>query len=328
MYCYRVNGVTVGLPVAAIGLPAVSQSLEPDIELGWLGWRQPGEMPSGCEAGWVSIPLQNNESLKLWSRASAGGTWYLLRFGSVNLVEFLIAPGGRTVKSAWTNPGVESADLVKMMLGPVLGLILRITRRLPLHAGAVAIEGNALALLGPSGSGKSTLIASLLEHGCSLMADDLILVEEEDGLPVLRSGQANLRLWPSSLEALDLTASEFPRVFRNSSKRTVAASDSSPSAAAPLAAIFLLAPRQVARPATAPQVSLERLTPAEAIMPLLGQLYPPFLPVRPEEHGSLFLHLSRLVKRVPIFRVERSDGFAALPALARRIVQTGAVQGG
>ena len=107
------------------------------------------------------------------------------------------------------------------MLGPVLGLILRITRRLPLHAGAVAIEGNALALLGPSGSGKSTLIASLLEHGCSLMADDLILVEEEDGLPVLRSGQANLRLWPSSLEALDLTASEFPRVFPNSSKRTV-----------------------------------------------------------------------------------------------------------
>jgi hypothetical protein len=229
---------------------------------------------------------------------------------------------------AWTNPVVESGNLVKLMLGPVLGLILRIARRLPLHAGAVAIEGKGVALLGPSGSGKSTLIASLLEHGCGLLADDLILVEEEGGGPVVRSGQANLKLWPNSLEALNWNENEFPPVFANSSKRTVAISDPSPCAGAPLAAIFLLGLRHVARPGTPPQVSLERLNPSEAILPLLGQLYPPFLPIFPEEHGSLFHHLSRLVKRVPIFRVERSDGLAALPALARRIIQTAAAPTG
>ena len=311
-----------------MSLAPASQSREPDIELGWLGWRRPQEMPSACEAGWVSIPLQNNKNAKLWSRASASGTWYLLRIGSIGSAEFLVAPGGRTVSVAWTNPLAESANLVKLMLGPVLGLILRITRRLPLHAGAVAIEGNAVALLGPSGSGKSTLIASLLEHGCTLLSDDLILVDEEGGIPVVRSGQANLKLWPNSLEALDWPANKFPPVFPNSSKRTIAVSGPLPYDAAPLAAIFLLETRHAVKPGTAPQASLERLTPSQGILPLLSQLYPPFLPVRPEEHGSLFLHLSRLVKRVPIFRIERSDGLASVPALSRRIVQMAAAQAG
>lgn len=324
MYCYRINGLTVGLPIAVSGLPEVSESPEPDVALGWLGWRRPEEMPSAREAGWVSVPLASNAGSKLWSQASASGTWYLLRFGTVNSSEFLVAPDGRSVEAAWTNPVVERASLVKLLLGPVLGLVLRITRRLALHAGAVAIDSSAVAVLGPSGSGKSTLIASLLERGCDLLADDLILVEEVGGAPVLRSGQANLKLWPNSLEALDWPANEFPPVFPNRSKRSVAISAPSPSAALPLSAIFLLAPRSAALPGTHPEIALERLTPSAAILPLLGQLYPPFLPICPEEHGSLFPRLSRLVTKVPVFRVDRSDGFSALPALARQIVQTAA----
>jgi hypothetical protein len=320
MYCYRVNGLTLSLPAPVIGLPGVSQSLEPDIALTWFGWRRPEEMPSACESGWAAIPLPNCQSSQLWSRPSPTGTSYLLRFGSVNFSEFLIAPGGQSVRAAWTNPLVERAHLLKLMLGPVLGLILRITHRLPLHAGAVAFDGRAFALLGPSGSGKSTLIASLLERGCSLLADDLIVVEDEQGAPVLHSGQSNLKLWPTSLEALRWSASEFPRVFPRASKRTVAITAASPCAATPLAAIFLLAPRRT----THLPVSLEKLTPTQALLTLLGQLYPPFLPVSPEEHRSLFPRLSRLATQVPIFQVERSDGFAALPALSRQIVQTAA----
>jgi hypothetical protein len=87
----------------------------------------------------------------------------------------------------------------------------------------------------------------------------------------------------------------------------------------PLAAIFLLRPRRAAV-----LVSIERLIRCEALTLLLGQLYPPFLPVGPEEHGSLFVRLSRLVTQVPIYRVERGDSYAALPALSGRIIQMAA----
>jgi hypothetical protein len=326
MYCYRVNGLTLGLPDPVEGLSSANRAIEPDITLGWMGWRAPGEMPSACGTGWVSIPLPGNRGApacsELWRSESVTGTCYLLRFSGVHAAEFVVAPAGRRVEAAWTNPSIERAHLLKLMLGPVLGFILRITRRFPLHAGAVATDGRAVAVLGPSGSGKSTLLASLLDHGCTLLADDLIQVEEERGVPVLGSGQAGLRLWPGSLEALDRRADDFPRAFPYSTKRAVAVTAVSRFDAVPLAAIFLLGPRQAAVP-----VSLHRLIPSEALALLPGQLYPPFLPVNREEHGPLFIRLSWLVSRVPVYRVERGDGFAALPVLSRRIVEVAAVSG-
>ncbi|HEX3984404.1 MAG TPA: hypothetical protein VHX12_11965, partial [Acidisoma sp.] len=274
----------------------------------------------------VSLPLPGNcgvaERSRLWQSESASGTCYLLRFSGVHAAEFLVTPGGRRVDAAWTNPSIDRAHLLKLMLGPVLGLILRITRRLPLHAGAVVTDGRAVAVAGPSGSGKSTLIASLLDHGCTLLADDLIRVEEEGGVPVLGSGQAGLKLWPGSLEALDRNAGDFPPAFPHTTKRTVAAGVAS-SDATPLRAIFLLGPRRAAVP-----VSLDRLVAWEALTVLFGQLYPPFLPVNAEEHGALFIRLSWLVSHVPVYRVGQSDGFAALPALSRRIIEVAAASAG
>jgi len=327
MYCYRVNGLTVGLPDRAEGLPLAHQTPEPDVELGWMGWRAPEEMPGARGTEWVSMPLPGNrgvlERSQLWQRESAGGTSYLLRFSGVHAAEFLVAPGGSRVECAWTNPSIERAHLVKLMLGPVLGLILRITRRLPLHAGAVVTDGRAVAVAGPSGSGKSTLIASLLDHGCTLLADDLIRVEEEEGVPVLGSGQAGLKLWPGSLEALDRRAGDFPPAFPHTTKRTVAVAGVASSDATRLVAIFLLGPRRAVVP-----LSLDRLIAWEALTLLLGQLYPPFSPVSAEEQGTLFIRLSWLVSHVPVYRVEQSDGFAALPALSRRIIEVAAASAG
>jgi len=51
-----------------------------------------------------------------------------------------------------------------------------------LHAGAVVINGRAVAIAGPSGVGKSTLVTELLSRGHQLLTDDILVLTIEDGV--------------------------------------------------------------------------------------------------------------------------------------------------
>ena len=50
------------------------------------------------------------------------------------------------------------------------------------HGSAVAIDGNGVLLLGPSGSGKSDLALRLIDRGAKLICDDILHIENRDGL--------------------------------------------------------------------------------------------------------------------------------------------------
>lgn len=54
------------------------------------------------------------------------------------------------------------------------------------HASCVSIGSRGVLLLGKSGSGKSDVALRLMAHGAMLVADDQVLLHEEDG--VLRAG--------------------------------------------------------------------------------------------------------------------------------------------
>jgi dephospho-CoA kinase len=47
-----------------------------------------------------------------------------------------------------------------------------------LHASAVAIGDEAIALLGPAGSGKSTTAAAFAERGYSVLAEDVVTLDD------------------------------------------------------------------------------------------------------------------------------------------------------
>ncbi len=63
-----------------------------------------------------------------------------------------------------------------------------------LHASAVALDGQAVLLLGPSGSGKSALALDMMSRGAGLIADDHTRVTLLDGVPVA-SAPARIRGW-------------------------------------------------------------------------------------------------------------------------------------
>jgi hypothetical protein len=47
------------------------------------------------------------------------------------------------------------------------------------HAGAVAVDGHAVAFLGPSGAGKTSIAMALCRMGATFLADDVLSVERE-----------------------------------------------------------------------------------------------------------------------------------------------------
>jgi hypothetical protein len=96
--------------------------------------------------------------------------------------------GGGRVDVDWTRGRaifrvpreLSAAELVHPYLAPVAGLAAHRAGRESFHAGAVVAGGGAWVLLGDKGAGKSSLLASLALQGHPVMADDVVVVDEDE----------------------------------------------------------------------------------------------------------------------------------------------------
>src|SRR6266545_981587 len=71
-----------------------------------------------------------------------------------------------------------SEAVAKLEQGLIPALLRHAQGKLTLHAAAVCIEGEAIALLGPSGTGKSTLAGAVCQSASALLvADDTLAIE-------------------------------------------------------------------------------------------------------------------------------------------------------
>lgn len=63
-----------------------------------------------------------------------------------------------------------------------IGALLRYDGYEVVHAGAIALDGTGVLLIGSPGSGKTTLLLSCLHLGMQLLADDVILLARDEGV--------------------------------------------------------------------------------------------------------------------------------------------------
>lgn len=90
------------------------------------------------------------------------------------------------------------------LLGTVLGCILHQRHLIPLHVGAVEINGKALAFTAPSGTGKSTLVSRLYRFAnCSLICDDVATLDLNTSPPLMYGGPPFLKLGENWVHAFD-----------------------------------------------------------------------------------------------------------------------------
>lgn len=93
----------------------------------------------------------------------------------------VLSAGGTEVRGAAGEGGFE--EWQRLLVAQVLPFAASLQGLEVLHAGAVVVEGEAVALSGPSGSGKTSLALALQRRGAELLADDVVAVERAgDGL--------------------------------------------------------------------------------------------------------------------------------------------------
>jgi hypothetical protein len=97
---------------------------------------------------------------------------------------------------------VREDELVHPYLAPAAAMINRWQGRESIHAGAFAVDGRALGVVGTREAGKSSTLAYLALHGTDVLCDDMVIVDGERPL----AGPRSIDLRADAAERLDVGA--------------------------------------------------------------------------------------------------------------------------
>jgi hypothetical protein len=304
---YTVFGLLLRSNLRIPGLtPERTSSKSPDVEV-QLGVapgtidRIPGELEELIYAS-SDITESGEPALRIWKIANGA----LLRLDYFDGMHFWLDSKGTSIWAVWPED-LSLEDVATYILGPVLGLLLRLRGVPCLHASAVAFGDSAVAFAGSEGAGKSTTAAALADRGHAVISDDIVAIVEREGLFYALPAYPYLSLWPESVTILYGSEKKLPAFSPNYDKRQLLLAQNrlrfqkQPMA---LRAVFLLGQR-VADPA-AP--FLEMLPARESLVSLVANSYATNL-LDKDMRAHEFELLGRLVASVPVWRLQpHEDG--------------------
>jgi hypothetical protein len=295
---YRLFGLSLQADRAIAGLTELSEPAAAEVEFHLGGFPEWARHLSHSEK---VLFYQSEGGLRLWRLA--GGKYLHLKFQDD--CEFVIDGAGTSLWAAYP-PEVTPEYLGTYLLGPVVGLLLRLRGTICLHASAIAVNNQAIALVGPAGAGKSTTATAFARIGFPVLTDDITALKEEDRVFLVLPGDPNLCLWPQAVtylfgspDALPLVMPENP-LAPDWDKRNLDLTSEGyrfQSQPLPLRAIYFLGERQKEN---APRA--EGLTGQAGLLSLLANAYGSRVLDR-TRRGQEFDALSRLGVQVPLRRI-------------------------
>jgi len=217
-------------------------------------------------------------------------------------------------ENIWATWPPESSieNATSYLLGPILGLMLRLRGVTCLHASAVAFGDRSVAFVGQTGMGKSTTAAAFARQGYGVISDDIVALEEREGTLHVVPAYPHLCLWPESVKMLYDSPEALPRLIPDWDKRRMDLGNQGTrfeSRCLPLCAIYVLGER---RADPAPYV--ETVRPQNALLALVADTYANKILDR-ELRAREFAVLGWLVTNVPIRRVYAHEDPARLDRL-------------
>jgi hypothetical protein len=240
------------------------------------------------------------------------GQYY--RFRYADETEFVIDNAGSEVWAAWREP-LTIEDTATYLLGPVMGFVMLLRGVVCLHASAVAIGDEAIAFLGPAGSGKSTTAAAFAERGYSVLAEDVVTLDDRGDRFLVRPGYPCIRLWPAAVKALYGSETHLPKLTPNWDKRYLELSENFQREPLRVGAIYHLGERR--HDGGAPFV--QALDRADGLMSLVANTYATKL-MDKQMRAREFELLTRVVKNVRLRRLTPHADPARLDDLCTRII--------
>ena len=239
-----------------------------------------------------------------------------LRITYIDGTEFWLDRELATVWAHWP-ANCSLADTLSYLLGPVLGLLLRLRGVICLHASAVSIDDRSAVFVGAEGSGKSTTAAAFAREGFAVLSDDIVpLVDGGAEFQVLPA-YPRVNLWSDSVKLLYGSPDALPPVSAGWDKRCLALGE----AGGPrfeqrplrLGAIYIFG--DLSAHATE---NVEAISQKNALMMLVGNTYAAnFLDAK--QRAEEFAVLSRLVANVPVRRINPRRNITSVNELCELI---------
>ena len=239
------------------------------------------------------------------------------RFCYADQTEFIVDQAGTEIWARWPAP-LTLEDATTYLLGPIMGFVMLLRGVVCLHASAVAIGERAIAILGPAGSGKSTTAAAFSDRGYSVLAEDVVTLDDRQDHFFVRPAYPCIRLWPASVKALYGTETHLPKLTPNWEKRYLDLTkrpEQFQQQPLPLGAIYHLGHRSD-EPA-APII--EPLEKSEGLMTLVANTYATKL-MNKQMRAREFEQLTRVLNNVPLRQVTPHTTTTRIPDLCERIL--------
>jgi hypothetical protein len=314
---YSAFGLSFCSNRAIPGLIASKVARAPDVQM-FLGEGPSNAQASPVDELYYTSADTNDEGepgFRIWNTAQGS----YLRMDYLDGVQFWFERRGTTLWCRWPED-LTIADAAVYLLGPALGLLLRLRGVTCLHASAAVLGEHAVALAGPAGAGKSTTVAALARRGHAILSDDIVALDEREGRFWVLSAHPYLGLWPESVEMLYGRQMRIPEFATTWDKGRLALTDHGlpfQEQALPLGAVFLLGERT--SDSTAPW--LEAAPPREGLIELVANSYGTNL-LEKDLRAREFKLLAGLIAKVPVWRVRPNTDRARLPALCDLIEKT------
>jgi hypothetical protein len=306
-------GVQVNRPLA--GLRGLAEPAQTDVAI-TLGF-MPAELQaaSDLELHYDSVYRdENNRPLMRMFRALRG-RYFRCDYTDGTCIAF--DSNGTLVWATWQEPATIE-DTATYLLGPTLGMVLRLRGTSCLHASAVNIDGKAVVFVGPSGSGKSSLAAAFVQRGFRVLSDDVVALTNHGSMVMVEPAYPRVRLWPASVAGLFGSPEALPRLTPSWDKRFLDLSGPDglfQRDPLPLGAIYLLGQRS---PNAMPRVECVSLR--DGLLGLLANTYANHFPSASLRSKEFDL-LSALSNTIPVRQVSPGAGFADIRELCRVIEQ-------
>ena len=292
---YLVYGLRISCDRPIWGLTPVDNQT-PDIHFLSDGGRNARKERSNEETIWYEsyIRDENNEPLlKIWKSNSETG--FRIAYSCGLTFELDSNLSLVTVTGA---EQISSTEFSSFLLGPVFGILLRMRGETCLHASAVTFADKSLVFAGTEGSGKSTAAAVFARNGHAVLTDDIAVLDQADGVFLVRSGCPILNLLSDSSDWL-LKSQQGETPEAETEKQRIVLDGKRfrfQAEGLPVGAVFILDTSNELFP------PIQRLSQQEALIGLAAQTYANRM-LDTQMRAAEFLTLAALVKSIPVLRV-------------------------
>jgi hypothetical protein len=208
-------------------------------------------------------------------------------------------------------PDTEESHTRLYLVGTIMGIVLYQKGLLVLHASAIEVEGQAVAFSANSGCGKSSTAAAFQTFGHRFLTDDVLGIDLTDDVPTVFPAFPQLKLASEVAEVLGHEKESLFVLDSHEEKKGLRVTNKFMHTPLPLKCIYLLTKSD--------SINIETVSAHEALMELIRQT----LPTRWLSPGGTlhFQQSTELTKRVPIYRLNRSDDLSSIKDIVTVVKQ-------